>query len=288
METQSANQGWMDQLIAFIFDAGPKVLLAAILLIVGFWLVRKLTSIAGNYLSNSKVDSSVAPFLKSLISAALKVLLLIVIASTLGIDTTSFVAIIGAITFAIGFALQGNLANFAGGVMLLIFKPFKVGDVVKIQGFWGVVEEIQVFKTTIIAVDRVVHIIPNGVVSNGTISNYSSKGILRVNLKAYIGYEEDLSKAKEVAQKVLDDHPLVADTPAPQVRVFELEKDAVVLGIHPYTPTMKLWDVYFEVQEQIVTEFNKAGIKLARKQLDISLSQKDPLMNFPPTPVEAA
>ncbi len=275
--TQSTEivQDILNQIIELAFDIGPNLLLAVGMLVIGFWLIKKITNLLDQKLSSSKIDKSIAPFLKSLISATLKVMLLIAIASTVGIDTTSFVAIIGAITFAIGFALQGSLGNFAGGLLILIFKPFKVGDIIEAQGFVGYVEEIQVFKTTIIAVDRKTHLVPNGPLSNGNITNLSTKGILRVSMKAWVGYDADIALAKKVALEVLEAHPLVEKEPKPKVRVFQLEKDAVVLGIHPFSGVMELWDVYFEVQEQIVIAFQKAGISIPHQKFDVSFDQGD-------------
>ncbi len=272
---------FIQQGIELAFDVGPNLLLAIAMIIGGFWIIRNVTKIVSKKLNSSKVDKTVASFFKSLVSAALKVMLLIAVASTVGIDTTSFVAIIGAITFAIGFALQGSLGNLAGGIMILIFKPYKVGDIIDVQGFVGYVEEIQVFRTTIIAMDRKTHMIPNGLISNGSITNMSTKGVLRVNMKAWIGYNDDINLAREVALKVMHDHPLVEETPAPKVRVFQLEKDAIVLGIHPYSGVMELWDVYFEIQEQIAIAFREAGISIPRRQMDVNLSQ-DPMEGISP------
>lgn len=272
---------FIQQGIELAFDVGPNLLLAIAMIIGGFWIIRNVTKIVSKKLDSGKVDKTVASFFKSLVSAALKVMLLIAVASTVGIDTTSFVAIIGAITFAIGFALQGSLGNLAGGIMILIFKPYKVGDIIDVQGFVGYVEEIQVFRTTIIAMDRKTHMIPNGLISNGSITNMSTKGVLRVNMKAWIGYNDDINLAREVALKVMHDHPLVEETPAPKVRVFQLEKDAIVLGIHPYSGVMELWDVYFEIQEQIAIAFREAGISIPRRQMDVNLSQ-DPMEGISP------
>lgn len=269
LTTTKGFEGHIDTVVALAIEHGPRILLAVVLLFTGFWFINKISAMASKRLNSKKVDPSVASFLKSLISATLKVLLVIVVATMFGVETTSFVAAIGAVTLAVGMALQGSLANFAGGILILIFKPFKVGDVVEIQGFWGVVEEIQVFKTSIVAVDRKVHIVPNGVISNGNITNYSTKGVLRVNLKAWVGYDADIDLAKKVALEVLEAHPMVLEDPKPRTRVFELEKDAVQLGIHPYCDTMLLWDVYFDVQEEIVKAFKKNGISIAHPKLDL-------------------
>ncbi len=269
----SSFQSYVDKAVEMGMEHGPKIIMAFLLLFVGFRYVNKISALVSKRMTSKNVDKSVSSFLKSLVSAAMKVLLIIVVASMLGIETTSLVAAVGAITLAVGMALQGSLANFAGGMMILVFKPYKVGDVVEIQGFWGVVEEIQVFKTTIVAVDRKIHIIPNGVASNGNITNYSAKGILRVDLKAWVGYDEDIEKAKKVALDILEAHPLVVSDPKPRTRVFQLEKDGVQLGIHPYCETMVLWDVYFEVQESIVTEFKKHGISMARPKLDLFVGE---------------
>lgn len=262
-------QEYLDQGIDAVVEYGPRLIMTIALLFIGLWLIKKVVNLVNRKLQSNKIDPSIAPFLKSLISAGLKVMLVIVVATTLGVETTSFVAVIGAATLAIGMALQGSLANFAGGVLILIFKPFKVGQIISAQGFEGYVEEIQVFKTTIVGMDRKVHIIPNGLLSNGTMSNYSAKKVLRVNMKAWVGYDADIDLAKKVALEVLVAHPLVEKTPAPKVRVFQLEKDCVVLGIHPYCDVMPIWDCYFEVQEEIVKAFQKHGISVPHTKLDV-------------------
>lgn len=268
-EETSAFQGYVDQAIAMAIEHGPRILLAIALLIGGFWFIGKVVKTTEKRLNKGKVEPSVSSFLTSFISAALKVMVVIMVASMFGVETTSFVAVIGAATLAVGMALQGSLANFAGGILILVFKPFKVGDIIGAQGFEGMVGEIQVFKTSIIGVDQKVHIIPNGLLSNGTISNYSAKGVLRVNMKAWVGYDCDIELAKKVALEVLEAHPMVVDKPHPRTRVFQLEKDAVVLGIHPYTDVMLVWDVYFDIQEQLVLAFQKHGISIPHNKVDV-------------------
>jgi small conductance mechanosensitive channel len=182
--------------------------------------------------------------------------------SKLGVETTSFAAIIASAGLAIGLALQGSLGNFAGGVLIMIFKPFKIGDLIEAQGEIGVVKEIEIFTTKLIGLSNKVIIIPNGSLSNGNIINYSQQGTRRVDLTIGVSYEADIKQTKEVLLNILTSHPKVLKDPAPNVTVSELADSSVNFAVRPWSKTEHYWDVYFEVTEAVKLELDKAGIDI--------------------------
>ena len=208
------------------------------------------------------VDISLQKFLKDLLGILMKVALLIAVAGQLGIATTSFVAILGAAGLAVGLALQGSLANFAGGVLIMLFKPIKVGDLIEAQGYTGVVDAINIFVTTLNTPDNKRVFIPNGPLSNGSITNYSTIGKLRVDLVIGISYDADIKKAKSVIMEVMKNNPQVLQDPAPSVNVLELADSSVNLAVRPFATTADYWDVYFGVQEDAKIALDQAGIEI--------------------------
>ena len=208
------------------------------------------------------LDETLQKFLGNLVNWALKILLIITVMSKLGVETTSFAAIIASAGLAIGLALQGSLGNFAGGVLIMIFKPFKIGDLIEAQGEIGVVKEIEIFTTKLIGLSNKVIIIPNGSLSNGNIINYSQQGTRRVDLTIGVSYEADIKQTKEVLLNILTSHPKVLKDPAPNVTVSELADSSVNFAVRPWSKTEHYWDVYFEVTEAVKLELDKAGIDI--------------------------
>ena len=260
--------------IELIMAYAPKVVLAIITLIVGLWLIGLITKITRKSMEKTKADKTLIPFITNLISWVLKVLLLISVASMVGIATTSFIAVLGAAGLAVGLALQGSLANFAGGVLILIFKPYNVGDLVEAQGHLGVVKEVQIFNTILLTPDNKRVIIPNGAVSNGSIVNYSAEGLLRVDLVIGIAYESDIPKAKEVLRKIMADHELVLDDPQSTVAVSELADSSVNLVVRPWCKTGDYWKVYFDITEQAKVNLEDNGITIPFPQRDVHLFEQ--------------
>jgi small conductance mechanosensitive channel len=189
-------------------------------------------------------------------------LIFITAISQVGVETTSFIAILGAAGLAVGLALQGSLANFAGGALIMIFKPFKVGDVIEAQGEVGTVKEIQIFVTKIITPGNKLAIIPNGTLSNGNIKNYTEEGKLRVDLTFGIGYGEDIKKAKEVFMNVLKSNPNVLQEPAPTVNVSALADSSVNFAVRPWSTPENYWNVYFAITEEVKLALDKEGIEI--------------------------
>lgn len=249
-----------DRAIHLLEVYGPKVLTALIVFIVGLYLTNLITRMLTKALVRRGIDVSLQSFLGSMVSVGLKVLLLVTVAGMLGLQTTSFVAVIGALGLAVGLALQGSLANFAGGVLTLVFKPYKVGDLIEAQGQTGVVQEIQIFNTILLTPDNKTVILANGAVSNGTIINYNRHGNLRVDIAMAISPENNIEKAREIAMQVMLNNAKVLKEPAPSVSVLKVADGMVSLAIRPYATVADYWDVFFGIQEEIKLAFDKNNI----------------------------
>lgn len=246
----------------FATEYGIKIIGAIVIWMIGSWIIKKLTKAAGNLMSKRNYDESLKKFLLNLIGWILKILLILAILGQLGVETTSFAAILAAGGLAVGMALQGSLANFAGGVLLMIFKPIKIGDLITAQGETGVVKEIEIFTTKLVTPDNKEVIIPNGPLSNGNITNFTSEGKLRVDLTIGVGYDEDIQKAKSVLMEVLTSNPKVLKDPAPSVSVSELADSSVNFAVRPFSSVADYWDVYFGTLEQCKIALDKAGIEI--------------------------
>ena len=255
-------QKYLDVALEKLIQFSPKIVAAILILIIGFWITKKIVKLTRKVMGTRGVDETLQKFLGDLIGWALKVMIFIVAISQLGVETTSFIAILGAAGLAIGLALQGSLANFAGGTLIMIFKPFKVGDLIEAQGELGVVKEIQIFVTKLISPGNKLVIIPNGVLSNGNIVNYTEEGKLRIDLTFGIGYGEDIKKAKEVLTQVMLDDPKVLKDPEPSVNVSELADSSVNFAVRPWATPDDYWDVYFGVTEAGKLALDKAGIEI--------------------------
>jgi small conductance mechanosensitive channel len=264
-------QKYLDLAIELVIKFTPKVLMAIVLLVVGLWLTKRLTNLFDKLLTKQKVDISLRTFLISLASLSLKVLLFIAVLSQVGIETTSFIAALGAAGLAIGLALQGSLSNFAGGALILFFKPFKVGDLIKAQGEIGEVKEIQILVTKIAIAGNKTAIIPNGPLANGNIINYSQDGKLRVDINIGISYDADIKLARKVLIDVMYAHPDLLNDPKPTVNVSELGDNSVNLLLRPWTVPDKYWRVYFDVLENAKEALDKAKIGIPYPQRDIHI-----------------
>lgn len=266
-------ESYSDKAIEMAIAYGPKVLIAIITLIVGRWIIKKITKLIDKGFEKNKLDPSLRGFIGSLVSGILNVLLFISVASSLGIATTSFVAIIGAAGLAVGLALQGTLSNFAGGVLILLFKPYKTGDLIDAQGHLGNVKEIQIFVTILLTPENKTVIIPNGAISNGNITNYTKEGLIRVDMDFGISYDSDIKLAKDVLLKVMTSHDKVLKTPAPFVGVKELADSAVNMTVRPYTNPEYYWDVYFDIMEAGKLALDEANITIPFPQMDVHLDK---------------
>lgn len=259
---QEAISGFLTKGMEMLLEYAPKIILAIVLLVVGMWLIKRVTKVLVRAINKGGTDETLSKFLSDLISVILKAVLIISVIGILGVQTTSFVAILGAAGLAVGFALQGSLGNFAGGVLLLLFKPFKVGDLIEADGNIGHVQAINIFVTTILSPDNKTVIMPNGPLAGGTITNLTDKGSLRVDLVIGIGYGEDIKKARAALMEVMKNDPKVLSDPAPSVNVLELADSSVNLAVRPYATVANYWDVYFSVQEAGKEALDAAGIEI--------------------------
>ena len=255
-------ENYIDSVQELLFLYAPKVITALLILIIGLYLIKVIIKSSKKIMEKRSVDLTLQKFLSNLGGWILKILLFITVISQLGIATTSFAAIIAAAGLAIGLALQGSLGNFAGGVLIMIFKPFKIGDLIEAQGEIGVIKEIEIFTTKLTGLSNKEIIIPNGALSNGNIVNYSTEGTRRVDLVIGVSYDADIKKTKEVLLEVLTSNPKVLKDPKPSVTVLELADSSVNFAVRPWCDTAHYWDVYFEVTENVKLALDKAGIEI--------------------------
>ncbi len=255
-------QVWIEKFVDFIAEYGPKVIGAILVYLIGSWVVRRLVGALRKVMNRSKYDESLQRFLLNLLSWVLRVVLVLVVISQLGVDVTTFAAVIAAAGLAVGLALQGSLSNFAGGVLIMIFRPYRIGDLIEAQDVLGVVEEIDIFTTKLSTPQNKLAIVPNGALANGNIINYTARGMLRVDAVIGIGYGEDIKKAKEVLLEVLTSNPKVLTEPAPSVNVLELADSSVNLAVRPFCKPEDYWDVYFATYENCKLALDKAGIEI--------------------------
>jgi len=264
-------QNLWEQVVNLIFEHGPGVLMALITLLIGLWIIKVIVKLISKSLSHSNVEQSLSKFLRNLVSVLLKVLLFVSVASMIGIETTSFIAILGAAGLAVGLALQGSLANFAGGVLILLFKPYKVGDFVDAQGVMGSVKEIQVFNTVLKTPDNKIIIVPNGAISNGIITNFSAESTRRVDMSFGIGYGDDIQKAKQVLKDLVAADDRALKDPAPQIVVSALADSSVNFAVRVWANASDYWGLFFDMQERVKETFDKEGISIPFPQRDIHM-----------------
>jgi small conductance mechanosensitive channel len=263
----------MESLMEKLRALGPDALAALVILLVGWLVARALTGLFRRMMTKGNFDPTLTGFCGSIVYIGLMVLVVITALKRVGVETSSFVAVIAAAGFAIAFALQGSLANFAAGVMLIVFRPFKTGDFVEAGGTSGVVEEIQVFATTLKTADNKTITIPNSAITSGNITNYSVKPMRRVDMVFGIGYDDDLKKAKEVLADILAKDDRVLQDPAPTVAVLELADSSVNIAVRPWVNTADYWGVYFDVTEAVKLEFDAQGISIPYPQQDVHMHQ---------------
>jgi small conductance mechanosensitive channel len=255
-------KGWIEKGVDYLVEHGPNVLWAILIYLVGSWVVRRIIQALRRVMEKSKYDESLQRFLLNLISWALKVVLIIIVVSRLGVDITMFAALFAAAGLAVGLALQGSLSNFAGGVLIAIFKPYRIGDLIHAQDVIGVVKDIDIFTTKLVTPDNKLAIVPNGPIANGNIINYTIEGKMRVDIVIGVAYEEDIKKAKEVLLSVLTSNPKVLQEPAPSVNVLELAESSVNFAVRPYCKPEDYWEVYFATQEGCKLALDAAGMEI--------------------------
>ena len=274
MENQLQDSGqYVDTLINLFVVWGPKLVGAILVLIIGLWLANMIAGGLNRGMEKSEVDPSLRPFLKSLVSTLLKILVVVSVLGMVGIQMTSFIAILGAFGLAIGMALSGTLQNFAGGVMILIFKPFKVGDVIEAQGYTGCVNAIQIFNTILKTPDNKTVIIPNGGLSTSSMVNYSTEETRRVDWTFGIAYGDDIDKAREVLIELLTSNENVLKDPAPFVELGELADSSVNFTVRAWVNAPDYWAVYFYMLEKVYRRFAEEGLNIPLPQMDVHLDK---------------
>ena len=252
---------------------GIKIIGAIAIVIIGFCLAKAITKIIKKILTNKKFDPTLSKFICRIAKILVEIIVVLAALNILNFQTTSLVAIIGAAGLAVGFALQGSLSNFASGIMLIIFKPIKVHDLITAAGETGVVEEIGIFTTTIISVDNKTIIIPNSKLTGDNITNFTTKGTLRVDLVFGIGYSDDIDKARKVIKEVLDNDSRILKDPAPDIFVSELADSSVNFTVRPWARTADYWEVYFDTIESVKKKFDEQNISIPFPQTDVHLFQ---------------
>lgn len=252
----------MEAIMGYVETYGVPILTAILTYIVGSWIIKKIVKALRKVMSKGTYDESLQKFLMNLISWALKIFLVLLVISQLGVDVTTFAAVIAAAGLAVGLALQGSLSNFAGGVLIMIFKPYKIGDLIEAQGVLGSVKEIEIFTTKLITPQNKLAIVPNGAMANGNIINYTAEGKMRVDTVVGVDYGSNIKKTKEVLLEMLKANPMVLAEPAPSVNVEELADSSVNLAVRPYCKPEDYWDVYFATIEGTKEALDKAGIEI--------------------------
>lgn len=259
----------------YVIPWGINILLAIVIYIVGKFVVSLLIKLLGKVMSHAKYDDMLTNFVKSIVSAILMLFVVVASLDKLGVDTTSLVAILGAAGLAIGLSLQGSLQNFAAGVMLLVFKPFKAGDFIEAAGTMGVVKSISIFNTIMTTGDNKEVIVPNGSIYGDNIINYSAKETRRVDMIVGIGYDADLLKAKQVLQELIAADERILDEPAATVAVSELADSSVNFVVRPWVKTADYWAVKFAFTEAVKLRFDQEGISIPFPQMDVHLHKTE-------------
>ena len=250
-----------------------SIVFAIVVLIVGLLVIKWITKVVGKILDKNKIDETLKPYIKSITSTVLKILLIVSVIGILGIETSSFVAIFGAAGLAIGLAFQGSLSNFAGGVLILATKPFKVGDYIDSTGHSGTVESIQLLYTHLVTVDNKVIRIPNGNLANESIVNYSEKDTRRVDFQFSATYEADSSEVVRVLTEVVQNHSQTLKDPEPFVRMSEHGDRAIIYTVRVWVNSADYWDVHFDVIEKVKQRFDEEGISIPYPQMDIYMKK---------------
>lgn len=252
-----------------------KLVMALAIFIIGRWVVKIIVSIVKKLLNRSKMDEMLINFVASIVNAILLLFVIIAALDQLGVDTTSLVALIGAAGLAIGLALQGSMQNFAAGVMILVFKPFKSGDFIEAGGVVGVVESVNIFSCTLRTGDNKEVIVPNGSIYSGAITNYSARDTRRVDMVFGIGYDDDIRQAKEILQKLVEDDDRILKDPAPVIALSELGDSSVNFVVRPWVNSGDYWAVMWDMNEKVKIAFDDAGISIPYPQMDVHLHKQE-------------
>lgn len=272
LNTDFITRYW-DYFTTVLIEYSPRLISATIIFVVGWTVIKLIKKLIMRIMVKREMEPTLSKFLADILIWTLKILLFVTVISRLGVENSSFVAIIGAAGLAVGLSLQGSLSNFAGGVLIIMFKPFKVGDFIEAQGVMGTVKQIQIFVTQLSTVDNQIIFVPNGVLSNGTIINYTYATTRRADLTIGISYSSNIKRAKEIAMEVMEKHPMVLKDPAPIVLVKDLAESSINLAVRPWAELPDFIDMRSDILEQIKNEFDANGITIPFPQRDIHIKQ---------------
>ncbi len=266
-------QKYLDQLIEMAISYGPNLILALVTFIIGSWVISGIIKGLGNTMQKREMDPSLTPFFKSLLNITLRIMLIISVLSMVGIEMTSFVAILGAAGLAIGLSMQGTLQNFAGGVMILLFKPFKVGQFIDGGGYMGTVKEIRIFNTIMTTPDNKRIIIPNGSLSGSSLTNFSAEETRRVDWTFGIAYGDDYDKAKALLLSWIEADPRALKDPEPFIALSELADSSVNIVVRVWVNPADYWGLFFDMNEKVYKEFGDHGLNIPFPQMDVHLDK---------------
>jgi len=254
---------------------GIKIAMAIVIFVVGKWVVKMVVGFAKKLLTKSNMDQMLVDFVAAIVNALLMLFVIIASLNQLGVDTSSLVALVAAAGLAVGLALQGSMQNFAAGVMIIIFKPFKSGDFIDAGGVTGVVEKVQIFSTTMRTGDNKEIIVPNGGIYSGPITNFSARDTRRVDMVFGIGYDDDFRQAKAILERLVTEDERILPEPAPVVGLSELGDSSVNFVVRPWVNSGDYWKVLWDMNEKVKTEFDAAGISIPYPQMDVHLHQEN-------------
>jgi small conductance mechanosensitive channel len=270
MELQATVvNNYLEKITDFGFEYAPKLIGGILVLFIGLWVTNLITKGVGKSLEKSKIDQSLVPFVRSITNIILKILVAITVMGMIGIEMTSFVAIIGAAGLAVGLALSGTLQNFAGGVVILILKPFKIGDFIEAQGYTGTVKEISIFSTLLNTPDKKLVIIPNGPLSTGALTNFSAETLRRVDWTIGIAYGDDVENLKKAINDFIAEDGRILKDPAPFIGLSELADSSVNFAVKVWVDGEDYWGVFYDMNEKVYTRFGDYKLNIPFPQMDV-------------------
>lgn len=264
----------MENIIESMIPVVKSLALAIVVLIVGLIVIKQITKKLVKFMDKTEMDANLKPFLSSLLGVGLKVLLLFAVVGIIGVDTSSFVAVLASMGFAIGLAFQGSLSNFAGGILLLAMRPFKVGDVIESNSILGIVQGIKILYTEVNTFDNKTVFIPNGGLANSSITNYTRNEIRRVDLEFSVSYDSDIEKVKKLLNKIVVNHELTLSEPEPFIKLHKHGASELIFLIRVWAKTDDMWTVHYDLLEQVKLEFDKAKISIPYPQMDVHITNE--------------
>ncbi len=264
----------MDYYVQMVVDSGVTIVASIITLVLGLWIIKRIVNGANAYMEKREFDATLRPFLRDIINFGLKAMLIISVIGMLGVQMTSFIAVLGAAGLAVGLALQGSLSNFAGGVIVLIMKPYKVGEFIEIGGIMGTVKEIQIFYTVLLSPDNKTITLPNGNMANSNIINYSRQGTRRLDMRFGVSYGTDAEKVKQVLAEIAESDDRVLKDKEPLIRMVEMGDSSVDYNFRVWVNGADYWPMYYDFNERVYARFNEEGIGIPFPQMDVHLHKE--------------